>query len=250
MIKKVDAGSIKWMRKRPDSSVEFTCPHAEIIVPQDYFDHRIAEYDGNQVDIFGLFEFRIWKTDDIEHETPDKFFFKFKSRIRTCPNHIREDRDMDGKKYTVLEYDEGAIFIKSCDLQTDSDVARQMLDIMTMGYLPNIMPYDDIAQYWTDVNVFNGINLNSMSQSSIEIIVSEICRDPKDLSRPFRHRLRDEPEFNRNLWKILNIRNIAKYTSTFASIISGDPRGNLVSVISRRRQGKAQSTSPIEDAIL
>jgi hypothetical protein len=89
-----------------------------------------------------------------------------------------------------------------------------------------------------------------MSQSSIEIIVSEICRDPKDLSRPFRHRLRDEPDFNRNGWKIINIRLIPKFTSAFASLISGDPRGNLVSVISRQRQGKSQRPSPVEDAIL
>jgi len=244
------AENITWNKKLPDNSVIFTCPHAEIAIPQDYFDHYIAEVVGKQVDVFGLFEIKIWSTEDIENEIPKAYFFKFKGRIRTVPTQMKEGRSSAGTKQTILSYDEGATFVVSTNLQTDSDVARQMLDIMTMGYLPNVIPYEEIAQYWTDVNIFNGISLDSMSQSAIEMIVSEIVRDPLDLSRPFRHRLRDDPKFSRTAWKIINIHNIPKFTSTFASLTSGDPRSNLVSVISRQRQGKQQRTSPLEDAIL
>jgi hypothetical protein len=125
-----------------------------------------------------------------------------------------------------------------------------MLDIMRIGYITNIMSYEEIAEYWTDVNIYNGISLDSMSQTSIEMMVATLCRDPKDLSRPFRHRLREDPSVSLYSWKILNIRRLPRYSNTWASVISGDPRGNLVSIIARQREGKKQSSSPVENAIL
>jgi hypothetical protein len=240
-----------FLEKLPDSSVIFTCPHAEIIIPQDYFDHNIAEIVGKEIDMFGLFNILVWRTPDIDDEKPKKYFYKFKSRIRTVPSSIEEGkRDENGAKQTVLHYNEGATFIVTTNLQKSIDVARQMLDIMTRGYLPNIIPYDEIAAYWTDVNIYNGVSLDTMSQISIEMMVATLCRDPDDLSRPFRHRLRDDPGIGQHDWKILNIQRLPRYSDAWASLISGDPRGNLVSVISRQRQGKKQRESPIEKAVI
>jgi hypothetical protein len=240
-----------FLEKLADGSVIFTCPHAEIIIPQDYFDHNIAEIVGKEVDMFGLFNILVWETPDIEDETPKKYFYKFKSRIRTVPSSIEEGkRNEEGAKQTILHYNEGATFIVTVNLQKSIDVARQMLDIMTWGYLPNIIPYEEIAAYWTDVNIYNGVNLDTMSQISIEMMVATLCRDPDDLSRPFRHRLRDDPKIDHHAWKILNIKRLPRYSDTWSSLISGDPRGNLVSVISRQRQGKKQRESPIEKAVL
>jgi hypothetical protein len=187
----------------------------------------------------------------MEDETPKKYFYKFKSRIRTVPSSIEEGkRDGNGEKQTVLHYNEGATFIVTVNLQKSIDVARQMLDIMTMGYLPSIIPYNEIAGYWTDVNIYNGVSLDTMSQTSIEMMVATLCRDPDDFSRPFRHRLRDDPKTGPYDWKILNIRRLPRYSDAWSSLISGDPRGNLVSIISRQREGKTHRESPIEKAVL
>jgi hypothetical protein len=240
-----------FLEKLPDSSVIFTCPHAEIIIPQNYFDHGIAEIIGKEVDMFGLFNILVWETPDIDDETPKKYFYKFKGRIRSVPSSIEENsRDDTGQKQTILHYNEGATFIVTTNLQASIDVARQMLDIMTMGYLPNIIPYEEIAAYWTDVNTYNGISLNAISQTSIEMMVATLCRDPADMSRPFRHRIREDPKISPYDWKILNIRRLPRYSNAWASLISGDPRGNLVSVISKQRQGKSQRESPIEDVVM
>jgi hypothetical protein len=240
-----------FLEKLPDDSVIFTCPHAEIIIPQEYFDHNIAEIIGKEVDMFGLFHIFVWSTPDIDNETPKKYFYKFKSRIRTVPSSIEEGkRDERGQKQTILHYNEGATFITTLHLQVSTDVARQMLDIMTLGYLPNIIPYEDIAAYWTDVNIYNGVSLNAISQTSIEMMVATLCRDPHDMSKPFRHTLRDNPKTGPHDWKILNIRRLPRYSDAWASLISGDPRGNIVSIISRERDGKPRKESPIEKAVL
>jgi hypothetical protein len=240
-----------FLEKLPDDSVIFTCPYAEIKLPQDYFDHGIAEIIGKEVDMFGLFNILVWQTSDIEDETPKKYFYKFKSRIRSVPSSIEESgRDETGQKQIVLHYNEGATFIASVNLQTTIDVARQMLDIMTLGYLPNIIPYNEIAAYWTDVNTYNGVSLSAMSQISIEMMVATLCRDPDDMSRPFRYRLREDPNISQYAWKILNVRRLPRYSDAWSSLISGDPKGNIVSIISRQRQGKPQRESPIEKAVI
>jgi hypothetical protein len=248
-MKKID--NPDFLEKLPDGSVIFTCPYAKIILPQDYFDHGIAEIIGKEVDVFGLFNILVWKTPDVDDETPIKYFYKFKSRIRSIPSSIEEGgRDENGKKQIILHYNEGATFIVTVNLQTTIDVARQMLDIMTMGYLPNIIPYNEIAAYWTDVNTYNGVSLSAMSQICVEMMVATLCRDPDDMSRPFRYRLREDPKISQHAWKILNIRRLPRYSDAWASLISGDPKSNIVSVISRQRQGKPQHESPIENAVI
>lgn len=247
---KIDRSSIDFLKVLEDRSCVFTCPYAEIRIPQDYFDHGISEVIGNKLETFCLFNIKVWKSEDIDKEKPEEFFFKYRNKIVTSPNNIKTERDESGNKITVLCYNEGATFCESVDLKADKDVARRMLDLMTLGYLPNIISYEEIASYWTEVNVSNGVNLKSMSRTSIELIVSEMCRDPKDYSRAYRFRLRDEPNFNRKKWKLINIRQLPKYNSLFASLTSGDPRGNLVSMISRRRKGVEQKGSPVEDVIM
>jgi hypothetical protein len=240
-----------FLEKLPDGSVIFTCPHAEIILPQDYFDRGIAEIVGKEIDMFGLFNILVWKTPDIEEETPSKYFYKFKSRIRSVPSSIEEGkRNENGQKQVILHYNEGATFIVTINLQTTVDVARQMLDIMTNGYLPNIIPYSEIAVYWTDTNIYNKVSLDAMSQICIEMMVATLCRDPDDMSRPFRHRLREDPNLGEHDWKILNIKRLPRYSDAWSSLISGDPRGNIVSIISRERQGKPKRESPLEKAVL
>jgi hypothetical protein len=202
--------------------------------------------------MFGLFDILVWDNPDVDSTKPHRYFYRFKSRIRSSPSSIEEKgRSAEtGQKQTILHYNEGATFIASTNLQVDVQIARQMLDIMTLGYLPPNIEYDRIAEYWTDTNLFNGIGLDNISQTSIEMMVATLCRDKEDLSKPFRHRLRDKASTDKTGWKMINIRLLPRYSDLFASLISGNPRGNIVSVISQQKQGKQQKESPIEKAII
>lgn len=111
---------------------------------------------------------------------------------------------------------------------------------MTLGYFPNVIDYDELAKYWADASAYNGVSLDAMSMTSIELIISEICRDNKNLARSFRHKLRDNPKVNHKDWKMINIKMLPKYSSVWASITAGDPRNNLISIISRMRNGEQQ----------
>ena len=248
--------NIDFLTETKDHAVIFTCNYAEIDVPQDYFDKGIAEMIGKDINMFGLFEIKVYdpniEEDDIDEHTKFKpYFFKHKGMISCSPSAIKEKRDPStGEKIMTLVFKNGDIFIKNTVVAINSDVASTMLDLMTLGYLPPVFPYEDVAQYWSDVNSFNGVKIGSMSQASIELIVSELARDPKNLSRTFRAKLRDNPNVNRNSWKLINVREIPKYTSVFASIGAGDPKSSIISQIARQRDGSSQKDSPVEEAIL
>ena len=249
--------NIDFIKELSDNSVITTCPYMQVVLPQKYFDHNICEFVGSNVNTFGMFEVRVFRSDDIENERPEKFFFKFKGMFLTSPSSVTEEKVKvvtDEGEITetnvILEYTEGSTFITSTIVKSDPDVAKRMLDFMTLGYLPNIIDYGDIASYWTEVNTANGINLSEMSLSSIELIVSELCRDPDDYSRAFRKRLRDKPTTSKRDWKMLSTKYIPRYTSVFASLTSGDLKGNLVSMISKERSGKKQYDTPLEENLL
>ena len=250
-LEKIDRDKIDFLKEMPDKSVIFTCPYAEIDVPQDYFDKSIADMIGKDVNMYGLFEIKVYDTEEPdEHDVPRKIFFKHKGMVFCSPHSIEEKRDDNGEKILTLTFKYGDVFIKNTTIAIDTKVANKMLDLMTLGYLPPVFPYEEIAKYWTDVNSFNGVSIGSMSQASIELIVSEVARDPRNPARTFRSKLRDDPKTNRLNWKLINIRQIPKYSSTFASISSGDPKGNLMSNIARVRQGETNKVTPVEDAIL
>jgi len=227
--------------------VIITKPYVEVHLPFKYFGHRIAEVIGNEIETFGLFNVYVWETYDYETTKPTSYFFKFPSKIRTIPSSF-EDKTIDGKKMRVLSYSQNDVFIKTTDIQLDSDVARHMLDIVFNAYLPDLIPYNEIHSFWSEVNRFNGVK-PAASEAVLEIIVSEICRDPHDPSRPFRHLIRTNPKTSMNDRLLMNIRNIPKYNSTFAAITSGNPKVGITTSISRLRQGKEEQPSPVEEAI-
>lgn len=251
-LTKIPADKIDFLQEQKDGSVVFTCAKAEVEFSEKYIDHKIAEIVGKDVKILGLIELKIYDTEeDIKNNTPRHKFFKHVGMIMTCPSSITDVRHKgENDKYILLTYKQGDAFIKNKHITQDSTVASIVLDLMTSGYFPNVIPYDEIAQYWSDASAYNGVGLSAMSQSSIELIVSDLCRDPKNLAKSFRHKVAEDPKTDRRKWKMINIKILPRYSSVFSSITSGDARNNVISIVSRLRNGDTQLSTPIEDAIL
>lgn len=251
-LTKIEPDKINFLKELKDGSVVFTCAKAEIEFPESFIDHKIAEIVGKDVKILGLIEIKIYDTEeDVENNHSRNVFFKHIGMIVTCPSSISDVRHKGvDDKFINLTFKEGDAFIKNKNITQDSKVASIILDLMTSGYFPNVIPYDEIAQYWADASAYNGVGLSAMSQSSIELIVSELCRDPKNLAKSFRHKIAEDPHTDRMKWKMINIKLLPRYSSVFSSITSGDARNNIISIVSRLRNGETQLDSPVEDAIL
>lgn len=250
IFNKMSEKELDFLKEEKDGSVVFTCEKAEIQFPEEYIDHKIAEISGKDIRIFGLFEIKVYDSID-EGTKPRHVFFKHVGMIMTCPSIISDVRIKgDDNKYILLTFKKGDAFIKNKNIVIDSTVASTMLNVMTLGYFPNVMPYEEIARYWVDVSAYNGVALDAMSASSIELIVSDLMRDPRNIARPFRSKLKEDPKSSRYGYKAINIRFLPRYTSVFSSLTAGDPKNNIISMITRLRGGGKQLTSPVEEAIL
>lgn len=251
-LKKLAPTDINFLKELKDGSVVFTCAKAEIEFPESFIDHKIAEIVGKDVRILGLIELKIYETEeDIANNNAKHKFFKHEGMIVTCPSVITDVRHKgEDDKFICLTYKEGDAFIQNKNITQDSGVASTVLNLMTSGYFPNVINYDEIAQYWADASAYNGVSLSAMSQSSVELIISELCRDPKNLARSFRHKIAEDAKADRMKWKMINIMLLPRYTSVFSSITSGNARNNVISIVSRLRNGEEQVKSPVEDAIL
>lgn len=250
LVKFNEKTDFQFLKEMPDGSVRFTCPKAIIEYPSTWIDHNISEVRGSDVYIFALLEIKVFKDDEaIQKNKPESFFFKYLTKILTSPSRISSGRDENGEKTEILEYTAGDAFIKNKNIIIDSTVAECMLNLMTLGYFPNLIEYQELANFWAKVSKFNDVGLDSMSMSSIELIVSELCRDSQNYARPFRHKLRENPKTDLKSWKIINIKYLPRYNSVFASLTAGDPKSNIVSICSRLRNGETQKYSPVEEAI-
>jgi hypothetical protein len=244
-----------FLKALPTKEVIFTKPYGEIIIPQSYIEHHIAEIIGQEIEIFGLFDILVWDTFEIEKYKPTVYHFKFPSKIRTSPSEI-ENKKFPGESENsiILKYTDGDVFIVSTAVQKDPNVARQMIDIIFNGYMPSTISYSDIYDFWTKVNDFNGVKINA-SEAVLELVISELCRDPNDLSQEFRKAIQKQYKSNPGSKidlksrKMVNIRDIPKYSSTFASLTSGNPSQGITSSIARRRTGKPDKETPVETAI-
>ena len=249
---KLDPSKQTFLQEQKDGSVIFTCAKAEIEFPEVYIDRGIAEILGKDVKILGLIELKIYDTDkDVELKRSRNIFFKHVGMIITCPSAITDVRRKgEDDKYINLSYKTGDMFIQNKNITVNSKVADTILSLMTSGYFPNVLDYEEVADYWSKSTTYNGVKMDSMSQSSIELIVSELCRDSKNLAKSFRHRIKEDPKTDRKKWKMINIVQLPRYSSVFSTLTSGDARNNLISIVSRLRNGEQQVDSPVEDAII
>lgn len=236
--------------KQDGDMVVFTCPKAQICIPNEYLDKSIATINGSIVTTVALLQIAVWNDIDTDNTKPEQFFFKYEGVIDTHPSSMSYDVDDNGDKMLILEYRAGDPFIVNVNVQKTDVNANKILDLITYGYLPNVFSYDEIADYFVTTCRSNEVGLGGLGMIPVEMIISELCRDPNDLSKEFRYRLAKDPDFNERKWKIISADKVTQYSSTFASISSGNARGKMISIISKKKHdGFKDHYSPLEDII-
>lgn len=222
-------------------------PRLEIVIPKSFIDYGVAEIAGSIVDLFGIFDFYVWKTEDDETEKPELHTFHIPSIITTIPGRITERGSGDEKEY-VFEYSIGDRFMKSTSLPQSSEVVKRFIKLIFTGHIPSSIGYSDLITMWSQCVKINGVNLNVV-EKILELIISEFARNPNDYSQTFRELLARVPDTDEKSRKMLRVEDIPRYTSTFASLTSADPKQGMTIATIRTREGKKSKMSPIEEAI-
>lgn len=191
-------------------------------IPEDYFvgkNTAKAMVYGEYINLLGIIDYQL--VDKNGKGGPMKLF-KFPTIFVTKPGKIRKvkglklSKNSDEQDYRVLEYYDGDIIVLSTKVPQDLITnVEAFYNLFTYGKLPGTIPYDQLYTYIVDNLSLNGGSYN-MTMQMFGVVISEMCRDPKDLSKPFRlSKSNDMTDY-----KLINIRDIPKYVSSYSAITS------------------------------
>lgn len=213
-------------------------------VPEKYFDIKAAETIGEKISTIGMFTYAVF----------DKFGkrvilkpFNCPTMIECIPNTINKESNYllegtkEAKAYRLLHFKNGDELICSTKVPVDIAVLEKFVDILKGGNLPENIPYDKIQDY-----VLNNADLckfdYKVSAQVIGIVISEIYRYEKDLSKPFRTAHTDDML----AYKAISIDKVPKYTSAFTAITSD----NADEAIAAAMTTKGHGDSPLEKIVM
>lgn len=236
------------------NSIIFTGDYLDIYVPRDSFDDGFARYNGNYINTIGIFFFEIIKAADIENEGRKRVFHKM-----TFPNNIDfQYTDILSYKgsingtpniqYDVFRLENGNQFIANVNYQKMSDTVITFVNKLHNGKMPKILTYNEILEMYHGVLALNGVNLKAPSLL-YELVISESCRDSKDISKPFRFKAVKGKNFDPYGYKNIRINRLPQINSTFAGITFENMTDSVITSLDRTVNGGKEQPSPIEDTI-
>lgn len=223
--------------------------YAEIRLPDEMFNNKIAELTGDRIISFAFLDIYVWDTaynENLRLKDATKVLLRLPNIIITHPNRIRHDSKNEEH---ILEYHEGDKIIVSTKVPKKTNVVIKFFNILLSGKIPSDIPYDEISSYFEECASINGFNMKSNSLF-VDLIVAVISRDPNNLSRQFREAIKDNPKISMYDRKLVNMDNIPALTSQFSAISSGNPKFGITTSIGAVRSGDMEPTeSDIEEAI-
>lgn len=230
----------------------------EYYIPEDYFTtgkSSSAEIQGAYVKLLGSFNYRII---DEKGKLGKLMTFNFPTIFICRPGKIEKrkniqlDPSMDPSDYRVLIFEKGDQLITRCHVEQYIDNLSELfrLHIQT-GRIPNSIPYNTLYLYPFECMRLNAGTYKIHSQA-IGLLYSKICRDPNDISQPFR--LSKAINDKMTGYKSISIKAAAKFISPFASITSENLDESIISAVllseDEKTGKKKHKESPLERVIM
>jgi len=241
---------IQTFLKDDGENIVFIGHYMEIYIPETYFLTKLAEIEGTLVKTFGLLPCVVKDKNDkiILSETiniPTTIILHFKDIYRTKINLQLNNGD-EPESYRVLKFYKDDILMSNV-VQKDSTNAELFINLMCQGKIKNV-PYDKILSIWQKNLELNDVNLGVPSVI-LELIISEIYRNPKNPNEKFSKLINKNPKESRLNYRASNIREICSRNSTFAALTFEDFDAMMTASLNMNKYNKVQVESPIEKVI-
>ena len=232
---------------KPEGNKVFFRGKGEIIyyIPEKYFDLNIAYFSGEYLEIMGIFVYS-YSTD--VGKTPSYYkHFKYPTMIRCIPSSIEKITNFiipgssSANDYRLAHMLPGTELLSDIEVAQSIDNVEKFVNLSKGGHLPSYIPYTEIHEYWIDNAKLNKFSYK-VSNQILGIIISQICRDPEDLTKPFRY----SKDKDMTAYKAININMIPKYTSAYTAFTSENPDEAIAAAITNKGSGK----SPLEKIMM
>ena len=230
-------------------------PYAEAYIAKELFDREgddetkssIAMQYADGFKLMGLFNMRFFDSDDEERDSRPIQTFAFPNMIMSYPTEsstakLKLRNIGDFENYMVLHYYMGDVMMEM-DVEDTSNCTK-MMKMITMGKIPNTIPYDKFTETWATNFSVNGFN-PQVPAVVLQMIWAEMCRDPHDLTKPYRY-IWGKGGADPTGYISTNMNNVASATSVFSALSFERITEKMATSLNMTRSGKEQRRSPIE----
>jgi hypothetical protein len=230
------------------TQVTFVGSRMEIYLPSYYLEsgESMAAILGRRVECIGMFWFGA-SGKFYELQVPVKISFEFSERESA---RKRLQNGMPELDYDVFVLTNGDAFLYDTNhKESVDDIVFFIQKLVEGAKLPPTIQYDEIMSVYLKALEVTKINSKlGVNSVSIEFIMSELYRDKKNLSKPFRlsYNGRSVGPYD---YKMLRIVKVPEQNSVFTGITGEDTDQQLISAVLRTREGKQERPSPIEEII-
>ena len=225
--------------------------YLEYYIPKDYFGSKSATIEGAYIRLMGSFNYRIYSSTG----KPGKLMtFNYPTIFICRPGKVDKSRKLkldaalEEDEYRVLTFYKGDQLITRVHTEQEMDNLSELFRLhLRTGRVPNSIPYNELYTYPFECMQLNGSTFKVHSQA-MGLLYSKICRDPEDISKPFRL----SKAINKSMtgYNTASIKTAAKYISPFVSITSENIDEAIVSAVllsGDEESGKAKhKESPLE----
>lgn len=187
-------------------------------VLDEFFQKEYAIVKGEYINLIGVLDYAIF--DNTGKNSGLKRFY-FPSVFLTKPykmdkmKNVKLTANQEPRDYRLLRYMKGDAIIVSTKVPQEVNNMEEFYKVFLYGKLPTTIPYNKLHEYMDKNCKING-NSYGLNMQVFGMVISEFCRDPKDLSRPFRM----TPMNDMTAYKAISVKDIPKYISPHQSISS------------------------------
>lgn len=226
-------------------------------IPEEFFNDTtktpVARIDGEYVSCLGLFNY----TTITKAGVLGKFkLFNFPTMILCKPSEIEKVKrislreGIEPSDYRILRFRYGDEVISQIHVPQLPDNVELFYKIAVISdKIPKTVSYEDGWNIFLTNAELNGINYK-LSAQLFGILWSELCRDPHDISRPFRlSKEVDAKDYH--AYRPISIKMSPKYVSPYTAIISENfDEGIMAADILSTKPDKDILDSPLEKIVM
>lgn len=237
-----------WLKREGDA-IKFTGHLMEVYIPKYYFDKKLANFKGDQIETLGIFMFRVTSENGTESihtmKLPMRCSFEFESFYN---QNAKLKESTGAEDYTVFVIKNGMTFLDSVRKEKSAANSKDFVFSLHGGKMPSTIPYPELIQLYIDNLNLNGTKIANPS-CILEITIAELSRDMNDISTPFRKTAGSGKETNMNNYKMINIKDLPPLNSTFTALSFEDMDASIITSIKKRRNNEKEQESPVEKVI-
>lgn len=213
-------------------------------VYEDFFQKEYAIIKGEYINLIGVLDYAIFDTNG-KNSGLKRFYFP--SVFLTKPSSMDKIKNVkliatqEPNDYRLLRYKKGDAIVVSTKVPQELANMEDFYKIFLYGKLPTTIPYNKLQDYFNKNISLNGSSYG-LNIQTFGFVISEVCRDPHDLTKAFRHtKFKDQTGY-----RPISIVDVPKYISPHQSICSQNWDSAIIGAV----MNPSDTESPLETLVM